>query len=69
MASNPDKFESSFWVKDLMQAYIVAIAAPQTAKNNRRYDGECPETDQRIMDSMNHLGRIGVHAGNEKGCS
>jgi hypothetical protein len=33
-----NKFESSFRVKNLMQAHIVAIAAPQTAEDICRYD-------------------------------
>ena len=51
-----------------MQAHIVAIAALQTAEDDRRQDGQYPESDESVMDSMNHFGRIGVRARNEKRC-
>jgi hypothetical protein len=51
-----------------MQAYIVAIAAPQTAEGNCRYDGQYPESDESFMDPLNHFGRIGACAGKEKRC-
>ena len=51
-----------------MHAHIVAISALQTAEDDRRYDGQYPESDESFMDSLNHLGRFGVCAGNEKRC-
>jgi hypothetical protein len=51
-----------------MHAHIVAISAPQTAEDDRRYDGQYPESDESFMDSLNHLGRFEVCTGNEKRC-
>jgi hypothetical protein len=45
-----------------MHAHIVAISALQTAEDDRRYDGQYPESDESFMDSLNHLGRFGVCA-------
>jgi hypothetical protein len=58
--------ESPSRVKNLMQADVVAIAALQTAEDNRRCESQYPENNEGIMDSVNHLGRVGVRAGNEK---
>ena len=60
--------ESSSRVKNLVLAHIVAIAALQTAEDNRRHDGQYSKSDESLMDSLNHFGRIGVRAGNEKRC-
>ena len=51
-----------------MHAHIVAISALQTAEDDRRYDGQYSKSDESFMDSLNHLGRFGVCAGNEKRC-
>ena len=53
-------------MKNLMQAHSLAIAAPQTAEDNRRYDGLYPEGNESFMDSVNHFGGIGASVGNEE---
>ena len=49
-----------------MQAHIVAIAALQTTEDNRRQDGQYAESDEGLMDPVNHFAGNGVSAGNEK---
>jgi len=53
-------------MKNLMEAHIVAIAALQTTEDNRRQEGQYAESDEGVMDPVNHFGGIGVSAGNEK---
>ena len=53
-------------MKNLVQAYIVAVGTLQTTEDGGRQDGQYTESNEDLMDSMNHFGGIGVSAGNEK---
>jgi len=53
-------------VKNLVQAHIVAIAALQTTEDDGRQNGQYTESDEGLMDSVNHFGWIGMTAGKEK---
>ena len=53
-------------MKNLMQAHIIAIAALQPTEDNRRQDGQYAESDEGLMDPVNHFGGVGVRTGNEK---
>ena len=58
--------ESSARVKNLMLTHVVAVSTLQTAEDNRRYDRQYPERDESLVYSLNHLGRIGLGAGDEQ---
>jgi hypothetical protein len=53
-------------VKNLVQAHIVAVGTLQTTEDGGRQDGQYTESNEDLMDSMNHFGGIGVSVGNEK---
>ena len=53
-------------MKNLVQAHTIAIAALQTTEDNGRQNGQYTESDEGLMDSVNHFGGIGMTTGKEE---
>src|SRR5450631_693169 len=54
---------SSTRMQNLVLAHVIAVAALQTAKHNRRSDGQDSEADERFVDSSDELGWLSAHTG------